>query len=124
MAKKRKAKQSVSLDINYLPKLPKSKRVPIGCIGSGFIMADCHLVAYRNAGFNPVAIASKRIKNAKAVSFSADSRFAAIEVPGAAKAAPRPPGNASPAKPPGAQTDLLRKSRAGKRFNRRQAPIS
>jgi predicted dehydrogenase len=31
----------------------------IGCIGSGFIMADCHLVAYRQAGFNPVAISGR-----------------------------------------------------------------
>jgi predicted dehydrogenase len=36
--------------------MPKDKSVPIGCIGAGFIMADCHLVAYRQAGFNPVAI--------------------------------------------------------------------
>ena len=30
-------------------------------------MADCHLVAYKQARFNPVAIASKRVVNAKAV---------------------------------------------------------
>jgi predicted dehydrogenase len=57
----------VSLDLNYLPKLPKNKQTGIGCIGSGFIMADCHLVAYRNVGFNPVAIASKTPGNAQAV---------------------------------------------------------
>src|SRR5262245_24756834 len=45
--------------LNYLPRLPKDKSPPIGCIGSGFIMADCHLVPYRKAGFNPVAIASQ-----------------------------------------------------------------
>ena len=45
--------------LNYLPQLPRHKDAPIGCIGSGFIMADCHLVAYRQAGFNPVAIASR-----------------------------------------------------------------
>jgi len=45
--------------LDYLPRLPKQKDAPIGCIGSGFIMADCHLVAYRKAGFNPVAIASR-----------------------------------------------------------------
>jgi predicted dehydrogenase len=31
----------------------------IGCVGAGFIMRDCHLVAYRQAGFNPVAIAAR-----------------------------------------------------------------
>ena len=55
------------LKLNYLPKLPRRKRTPIGCIGSGFIMADCHLVAYADAGFNPVAIASRTLKNAQAV---------------------------------------------------------
>src|SRR5678815_5391562 len=53
--------------LNHLPRLPKDKSPPIGCIGSGFIMADCHLVAYRNAGFNPVAIASRNRKNSEAV---------------------------------------------------------
>src|SRR5687768_5558004 len=57
----------VFLDLDYLPKLPKNKRTGIGCIGSGFIMADCHLVAYRNVGFNPVAIASRTPGNAQAV---------------------------------------------------------
>lgn len=47
------------LDLDHLPPMPRSKRVPIGCIGAGFIMADCHLVAYRQAGFHPVAIASR-----------------------------------------------------------------
>jgi predicted dehydrogenase len=49
----------LSLDLNYLPKLPQRKDFRIGCIGSGFIMADCHLVAYKSAGFHPVAIASR-----------------------------------------------------------------
>ena len=31
----------------------------IGILGSGFIVSDCHLVAYRKAGFNPVALASR-----------------------------------------------------------------
>ena len=58
------ARTRVSLNLDYLPRLPKNRRVPIGCIGAGFIMADCHLVAYRDAGFNPVAIASRRPKQA------------------------------------------------------------
>jgi hypothetical protein len=61
------AKKKIKLDLDYLPRLPKDKKVGIGCIGSGFIMADCHLVAYRNAGFNPVAIASRTPARAKAV---------------------------------------------------------
>ena len=57
----------ISLDLDYLPRLPRNKDVPIGCIGSGFIMADCHLVAYRKAGFNPVAIASRSPDHARQV---------------------------------------------------------
>ncbi len=58
---------SFNLDLDYLPHLPQDKSMGIGCIGSGFIMADCHLVAYRNAGFNPVAIASRNRANSQAV---------------------------------------------------------
>jgi predicted dehydrogenase len=38
---------------------PRDRSPGIGCIGAGFIMADCHLVAYREAGFRPVAIWSR-----------------------------------------------------------------
>ena len=41
------------------PELPKDLSIPIGCIGAGFIMAECHLVAYRKAGLNPIAISSR-----------------------------------------------------------------
>lgn len=56
-----------AVDLDYLPKLPLQKEVPIGCIGSGFIMADCHLVAYRNNGLSPVAITSRTPARAQAV---------------------------------------------------------
>lgn len=56
-----------ALELDVLPRLPERKDVPIGCIGSGFIMADCHLVAYRQAGFNPVAIASRSPDHARHV---------------------------------------------------------
>jgi predicted dehydrogenase len=57
--------QPISFD--YQPRLPERKDWRIGCIGSGFIMADCHLVAYRQAGLNPVAIASRQRENAARV---------------------------------------------------------
>ena len=38
---------SSEIKLDYLPELPRDRTVGIGCIGSGFIMSDCHLVAYR-----------------------------------------------------------------------------
>src|SRR6476620_1662076 len=55
------------VSLNYRPSLPRRKDWRIGCAGAGFIMADCHLVAYRQAGFNPVALASRPPGRANAV---------------------------------------------------------
>ena len=52
------------MNLNIHSPLPNRKDWRIGCIGSGFIMNDCHLVAYNKAGFNPVAIASRTQINA------------------------------------------------------------
>src|SRR5262249_49236648 len=57
----------MDLSLDYLPRLPRRRDFRIGCAGAGFIMADCHLVAYRQAGFNPVAIASRDPAPAPAV---------------------------------------------------------
>jgi predicted dehydrogenase len=57
----------VDLALDYLPRLPRRRDVGIGCIGAGFIMRDCHLVAYRQAGFNALAIASRDPAHARAV---------------------------------------------------------
>jgi len=53
--------------LDYTPRLPRRRDVRIGCVGAGFIMRDCHLPAYRSAGFNPVAIASRNVETALAV---------------------------------------------------------
>src|SRR6184192_610659 len=60
----------LDVPLDYLPRLPRRLDVRIGCIGAGFIMRDCHLVAYRQAGFNPVAIASRDPARAAAVAQS------------------------------------------------------
>src|SRR5206468_4950694 len=57
----------MSEELDYLPRLPRRRDWRIGCIGAGFIMRDCHLVAYRQAGFNPVAIAARRPEQAREV---------------------------------------------------------
>ncbi len=56
----------MKLTLDYLPRLPRRMDFRIGCIGAGFIMRDCHLVAYRRAGFNPAAIASRDPSHARA----------------------------------------------------------
>lgn len=58
---------STPIPLDHTPPLPTDRTPPIGCIGAGFIMGDCHLVAYRQAGFNPVAIASRNPDRARKV---------------------------------------------------------
>ncbi len=57
----------IDLALNYLPELPRQRDFRIGVIGSGFIVRDCHLVAYANAGFKVVGIASRTLEHARAV---------------------------------------------------------
>jgi predicted dehydrogenase len=57
----------LDLELNIDAAMPSHKDMGIGCIGAGFIMRDCHLVAYRNAGFRPVAIASRTLAKAREV---------------------------------------------------------
>ncbi len=52
---------------SHLAPLPRDPSPGIGCVGAGFIMADCHLVAYAAAGFRPVAITAPRPQAAAAV---------------------------------------------------------
>ena len=54
-------------DLEIDPRLPTRKDFRIGCIGAGFIMRDCHLVAYAQVGFTPYAIASLDRKHSEEV---------------------------------------------------------
>jgi len=99
---------SPELALNYLPRLPRRKDWRIGCAGAGFIMADCHLVAYCQAGFNPVAIASRKPETARAVA----ARHAIPTVHPAIDALLTDPQVEilDVAVPPDAQPDLIRKA--------------
>lgn len=55
-----------AIDLNTGPNLPPKTDYGIGCVGAGFIMKDIHLVAYGEAGFDVVAIASRTPDNARA----------------------------------------------------------
>ena len=51
----------------YAPPRPSRKDFRIGILGGGFIVDECHLVGYRKAGLNPVAIASRNVEKAARV---------------------------------------------------------
>lgn len=59
--------KAINIDFDIDPVMPVRRDLRIGCIGAGFIMADCHLVAYRDAGFNPYAITSLKIEDSETV---------------------------------------------------------
>jgi predicted dehydrogenase len=54
-------------NLNHQAALPKKRDFRIGVIGAGFILRDVQLVAYREAGFNVVAIASRHPSKAREV---------------------------------------------------------
>lgn len=54
--------------LGFLPDpVVRTNDLAIGCIGAGMIMAECHLAAYKEAGFKVVAIASRTQAKAAAV---------------------------------------------------------
>jgi predicted dehydrogenase len=53
------------MDLQIQPPLPSKRDFRIGILGSGFVVNECHLPAYRKAGFNPIAIASRNRQNAE-----------------------------------------------------------
>jgi predicted dehydrogenase len=58
---------SAPSDLDYLPHLPSKTDYRIGVVGAGFIVRDVQLAAYRKAGFDVVAIASRTPDHARAV---------------------------------------------------------
>ena len=52
----------MELDIGF--PLPERKDYRLGILGSGVLARECHLPAYRKAGFNPTAIASRNPEHA------------------------------------------------------------
>ncbi len=58
---------TIDLNLEHVRPPAKKKDYRIGVVGAGFIVRDCHLVAYRNAGYNVVAITSLPPDEARAV---------------------------------------------------------
>src|SRR5262245_27244900 len=96
------------LALNYRPILPLRKDWRIGCIGAGFIMRDCHLVAYKKAGFNPIAIASRNPDTARAV--AAQHNIPTVHDTISALLSDPEVEILDVAVPPDAQPDLIRKA--------------
>jgi len=53
------------MNLEIEPEMPRRKDFRIGVLGSGFIVKDCHLVAYAKAGFEVAAIASRNFSKAE-----------------------------------------------------------
>src|SRR3954470_21359401 len=51
----------------HLPEWPERRDAGIGVVGAGFIVRDCHLVAYAQAGFRVVGITSRTADRAREV---------------------------------------------------------
>jgi predicted dehydrogenase len=56
--------------LNHCPTPPRRPDAGIGIVGAGFIVCDCHLVAYAEAGFHVVGITSRSIDKAREVAES------------------------------------------------------
>jgi predicted dehydrogenase len=97
-----------ALGLDYRPVLPRRKDWRIGCLGAGFIMKDCHLVAYANAGFNPVAIASRNPETARTV--AEKHNIPTVHDTISALLADESVEILDVAVPPDAQPDLIRKA--------------
>ncbi|MEJ7638860.1 MAG: Gfo/Idh/MocA family oxidoreductase, partial [Singulisphaera sp.] len=54
-------------DLGHLFVPPKRLDVGIGVVGAGFIVRDCHLVAYAEAGFRVVGLTSRTLATAHEV---------------------------------------------------------
>jgi predicted dehydrogenase len=54
-------------DLRHLPDLPERRDLAIGVVGAGFIVRDCHLVAYAQAGFPVAGLASRTRARAEEV---------------------------------------------------------
>jgi len=53
--------------LTYLPEMPRSLDRGIAVVGAGFIVRDCHLVAYAEAGFHVVGLTSRNLDRAREV---------------------------------------------------------
>lgn len=58
--------------LSHRPLPPRRRDVGIGVVGAGFIVRDCHLVAYRAAGFRVEGVTSRSLETAREVAAARD----------------------------------------------------
>ncbi len=54
-------------DLEFTPPPPQRREAGIGIVGAGFIVRDCHLVAYAHAGFRVIGLTSRTPERAAEV---------------------------------------------------------
>jgi predicted dehydrogenase len=57
----------INFSLDYTPKLGNKRDYGIAIIGAGFIVKECHLPAYREAGYNIVGIYNRTVEKARKV---------------------------------------------------------
>ena len=55
-----------TITLNHLPPPREGRRLGIAVVGAGFIVRDCHLPAYADAGFRVVGLTSRSVETARA----------------------------------------------------------
>ena len=57
---------NATVSLKHRPPSPQGRALGIGIVGAGFIVRDCHLPAYADAGFRVVGLTSRSIERARA----------------------------------------------------------
>ncbi len=60
-----------TIDLKHVPPPREERGLGIGVVGAGFIVRDCHLPAYADAGFRVVGITSRTVEKARATAAAA-----------------------------------------------------
>jgi predicted dehydrogenase len=57
---------NATVSLKHIPPSPRGRELGIGIVGAGFIVRDCHLPAYAEAGYRVVGITSRSSERARA----------------------------------------------------------
>ena len=57
---------NATVSLKHLPPSPRGRERGIGIVGAGFIVRDCHLPAYADAGFRVIGLTSRSLERARA----------------------------------------------------------